>query len=121
MTDAAGVPPRDQRGDEDPAAGLLSTSTNLLAPVVDTNAVSDIFARAVDSDDPLAIDALLFPDDALDDTVLEAIDAVTGTPTTLCPAEDVSVAAGMAAFLRPEADVCTTRRACGRSRRRTRR
>ena len=58
-----------------------------------------------DVDDPLNIDALLFADGALDDTVLEVLDAtqVMPTPTTLCPADEVAVAAGNAAFLRPEA------------------
>ena len=36
-------------------------------------------------------------------TVLEVLDATTGGPATLCPAAEVAVAAGKAAFLRPEA------------------
>src|SRR5262249_11626229 len=39
----------------------------------------------------------------VDDTVLEVFDAAAGTKTTLCAAEDVAVAGGVAAFLRPEA------------------
>src|SRR5262249_43197530 len=42
-----------------------------------------------------------------DDTVLESLDLATGTPTLLCPAGDVAVAAGRAAFLRPESAVGT--------------
>lgn len=83
---------------------FISGATDLLGPGMDTNGVTDVFARAFDSGDPLGIDALLFEDGALDDTVLEAIDAVSGTVTTLCPAEDVSVAGGGASFLRPEAE-----------------
>jgi len=40
---------------------------------------------------------------ALDDTVLQVMSASSGAVTTLCPAEDVAVATGQAAFLRPEA------------------
>src|SRR5207237_10201717 len=39
----------------------------------------------------------------LADTVLQVLNAGTGALTTLCPAGAVSVAAGNAAFLRPEA------------------
>ena len=56
-----------------------------------------------DVTDPLNIDALLFADGAMDDTVLEVLDATQAmptTPTTLRPADEVAVAAGNAAFLR---------------------
>ena len=42
-------------------------------------------------------------DGTLDQTLLQVVDATTGVPTPLCPATSVSVAGGMAAFLRPEA------------------
>ena len=66
--------------------------------------------RSADPADPLGIDELLFDDGALDDIVLEVLDtaAPMPTPLTLCPAEDVAVAAGNAAFLRPEAATGTT-------------
>src|SRR5207249_4923076 len=48
-----------------------------------------------------------FADGELDDTVLESFDAASGTLISLCPAEDVVVAAGRAAFLRPESAVGT--------------
>ena len=82
-----------------------SGATNLLGPGGDTNATLDVFVRGLDSADPLGIDAVLFADGSIGDTVLEAIDATTGTVTTLCPAGAVTVAAGAAAFLRPEAPV----------------
>ena len=41
-------------------------------------------------------------DGDLDDTLLVAANATTGAVTTLCPAEEVSVAGGAAVFLRPE-------------------
>jgi hypothetical protein len=80
-----------------------SVATNLLGPGVDTNGVGDVFVRGLDPADPLGIDALLFPDGVLHDTVLEVVNAGTGAITTLCPADAVAVAAGAAAFLRPEA------------------
>jgi Tol biopolymer transport system component len=80
-----------------------SGASTLLAPGVDTNDRSDVFVRAFDPADPLGIDALLFPNGALDDTVLEVVDAATGTVTTVCPATEVAVAGGNAVFLRPEA------------------
>jgi len=82
---------------------FLSFASDLVAPGTDTNGVEDVFVRAFDPGDPLGTDALLFEDGSVDDTVLEAVDADSGTVTTLCPAEDVSVAGGAAAFLRPEA------------------
>jgi Tol biopolymer transport system component len=82
-----------------------SQATNMLGPGGDTNGFEDVFVRGLDPTDPLGIDALLFADNQLHDTVLEVVDATSGTVTTLCPAEDVAVAAGNAAFLRPEAAV----------------
>jgi cysteine-rich repeat protein len=71
----------------------------------DSNGIPDVIVRGPDSGDPLGVDDRYFDDDRLDDTVLEVLDASGPTPTltTLCPAEDVSVAAGNTAFLRPEA------------------
>ena len=60
--------------------------------------------RSVDAGDP-GLD--LFPDGALDDTLLEVFDAAAQTATTLCPADLVAVAAGRAAFLRPESPIGT--------------
>ena len=74
-------------------------ATAALAPE-DTNTLLDAYVRGPDRTDTAASD--LFADGVLDDTVLEVVDASTGALTTLCPAEDVAVAAGRAAFLRPE-------------------
>ncbi len=46
----------------------------------------------------------LFPDGTLDDTVLEVLNTSTDAVTTLCPAGQVAVKDGRAAFLRPEAE-----------------
>jgi Tol biopolymer transport system component len=86
-----------------------SDATNLIGPGNDTNGRTDVFVRGPDGSDPLGIDALLFPDGELDDTVLEMFDPATKTMTTLCPTGDVAVAAGNAAFLRPESAVGTPR------------
>lgn len=87
---------------------LLSTNAdNLLGPGGDNNGGSDVFVVRPDPADPAGADALLFPDGQLDDVVLESVDATTGTITTLCPADEVSVANGNAAFLRPESTTGT--------------
>lgn len=80
---------------------FISDMADLAPGDGDTNL--DIFVRRLDPADPLGIDALLFPDGQLDDTVLEVVNAATGAVTTVCPATDVAVAASNAAFLRPEA------------------
>jgi len=77
-------------------------AANLLGPGLDMNGQADVYVRALDDGDPLGVDALLFPDGTVDDTVLEIVDATTGTVTTQCPAGDVSVAGSTAAYLRPE-------------------
>jgi Tol biopolymer transport system component len=77
----------------------------------DTNGEFDVFVRRLDPDDPLGVDAL-FPDGGLDDTVLEVFDSTSSTVETLCPADQVAVAAGRAAFLRPEAEAGTTTTNC---------
>jgi hypothetical protein len=82
------------------AVAFQSLATNLVAS--DTNATSDIFVRGLDLADPLGVDTNLFADGALDDDVLQVFDTNSSTLTTLCPAGAVSVADGMAAFLRPE-------------------
>ncbi len=84
---------------------FFSYATNLLGPGGDMNDDSDVFVRGADPADPLGVDDLLFDDGTLDDTVLEVLDTAVPSPTpiTLCPAEEVSVAAGKAAFLQPEA------------------
>ena len=71
----------------------------------DTNLANDVYVRGPDPADTASD---LFPNGKLTDTVLEVLDAFTGTPTTLCPAADVAVAAGRAAFLRPESPTGTT-------------
>lgn len=79
-----------------------SDATNLIGAGNDNNGTTDVFVRGPALADPFGIDTLLFPDGQLDDTVLEMFDATSGTMTTLCPAGDVAVANGNAAFLRPE-------------------
>lgn len=81
---------------------FASLATNLVPG--DGNATSDVFVRVPDRTD-IASDA--FADGELDDTVLHVLNAGTGALTTLCPAEQVVVADGRAAFLRPEAPVGT--------------
>ncbi len=81
---------------------FVSSMINLLGPAVDGNGAPDAFIRGIDAADPNGVDALFFSDGALDDTVLEVFDPVGGAMTTLCPAADVAVVHGAAAFLRPE-------------------
>ena len=60
----------------------------------------------IDPLDPVSVaaNALLFPNGHLGDVVLEALDTTLPMPatTTLCPATQVTVAGGKAAYLRPE-------------------
>jgi Tol biopolymer transport system component len=83
----------------------------------DSNGTADIYWRGPDPTDPLGIDAL-FPDGEFDDTVLRVFDTATQTVSNLCPTaeftgrEVVAVAGGMAAFLRPEADLGTATATC---------
>ncbi len=86
---------------------FVSWAINLLGPAVDSNGGGDAFIRGIDAADPNGVDALLFPDGRLDDTVLEVLDAGTTALTTLCPATDVAVVGGAAAFLRPESAIGT--------------
>ncbi|MBY0274234.1 hypothetical protein K2Z84_02745 [Candidatus Binatia bacterium] len=79
-----------------------STASNLVTG--DTNNALDLFVRAPNLATP-ALD--LFPDGTLEDTVLEVFDAASQTATLLCPAGDVAVADGRAAFLRPESPTGT--------------
>ena len=81
---------------------FVSSAINLLGPAVDSNSAPDAFIRGVDAADPSGVDALLFADGSLDDTVLEAFDAAAASVTTLCPAAEVAALGGAAAFLRPE-------------------
>jgi Tol biopolymer transport system component len=97
---ASGVPPAVADGAR--AVAFASDADNLIGAGNDMNLQSDVFVRTADPADPLGIDNLLFADGRLDDTVLEVLTASTGALITLCPAEDVAVAAGNAAFLRPE-------------------
>lgn len=86
---------------------FVTASDNILAPGEDTNGGLDVFVYAADPSDPLGIDSLLFANGALSDNVLEVFDTSNSTITTLCPAEEVAVFDGAAAFLRPESDVGT--------------
>jgi len=81
-----------------------SAATNLVPG--DDNGMTDVFVRGFDLQDPLDD---TFPDGVLDDVVLEVFDVVARTRTTLCPAGQVAVHAGQAAFLRPEAAAGTDR------------
>jgi len=67
----------------------------------DTNSATDVYVRTTDSNDTASD---LFPDGQLDDTVLEVLDSsqVPAAVWLLCPADDVAVSDGTAAFLRPE-------------------
>ena len=84
------------------ATNLVEGDTNICGGCSPPGCCTDIFVRGIDPGDPLGVDSLLFNDYELDDTVLEVLDAKSGVITTLCPAEDVSVDDGTAAFLRPE-------------------
>ncbi len=84
-----------------------SRASNLQGPFSDNNGTDDVYVRALNAAASPAVDALLFPDGQLDDTVLEIVDAATGTVTTECPASDVTVAGSTAAYLRPESSVGT--------------
>jgi Tol biopolymer transport system component len=93
--------------DDGRVVAFASSAENLVLdgndlPMGDMNFVNDIFVNT--PEDTLGIDALLFPNWTARDTVLEVVNAATGTVVTLCPAEDVAVADGKAAFLRPEAE-----------------
>jgi hypothetical protein len=70
----------------------------------DTNGKNDIFVRAPDPADTMDD---LTGDGDQNDAVLEAVATAgvppgTATPTLLCPADQVAIASGRAAFLRPE-------------------
>ncbi len=80
---------------------VFGTSHQLVQPA-DSNIDSDVYVRGLNPSDPLAVDNLLFPNGTLNDSVLEVLDSATSTLTNLCPATQVSVANGAAAFLRPE-------------------
>ncbi len=112
--DATGGDVRGRISRDGFSAIFTSASSNLLGPGGDTNAADDVFVHGPDPQDPLGVDAKLYPDGRLDDTVLEVLDTATMTATTLCPAGDVATAAGMAAFLRPEAPVTARARSVAR-------
>jgi Tol biopolymer transport system component len=93
------------RGDMSADGHFISVESTVALVGADTNGLSDVYVLGIDESDPLGIDTALFRDLRLDDTVLEVLDT-TGAPAalaTLCPAEQTAVAAGNAAFLRPEA------------------
>jgi hypothetical protein len=83
------------------ADGLVTVFDNYDDQVTppDTNGNGDVFTRSLDPTD-LAAD--LTGDGTFDDTVLSTVDVGTGIVTGVCPAGAVAVAAGTAAFLRPE-------------------
>jgi len=84
-----------------------STASNLEGPATDGNGLEDVYVRALDASASPAVDALLFADGQLDDTVLEVVDTASGATVTQCPAGDVTVAGGLAAYLRPESPTGT--------------
>jgi hypothetical protein len=85
---------------------FMSQASNLApANATDGNAFNDSYVRGPDPTDPLGAD--LFPNGSLADSVLEIVDAATGAIATQCPATEVSVANGVAAYLRPESTVGT--------------
>jgi len=88
----------------------FQNSAEALSP--DDVAFHDLFVRGPDRSDPLGVDAVLFPDGDLDDTVLEAFDPAAQILSTLCPADDVETDNGSVVFLRPEAEVGTTTANC---------
>ena len=92
-TDASDLVAGDGNGfcDNDPTDGVVRTDQNC----------SDIFVHHADPDDPSGAD--LSGDGHLDDVILETVRVDSGTMTSLCPAEETSIAEGRAAFLRPEA------------------
>lgn len=71
-------------------------------PPADMNGVWDLYIEEPDRSDLLAND--LSGDGDLDDTVLQVLDGETGQllGASSCPADEVVVANGVAAFLRPE-------------------
>lgn len=104
---ATGTPPGS--GGTSSEGGTISAdgSTMLLwtdMPLLpgDVDGTVDLYVRGVDPTDPNSVDPLLFADGTLDDVVLEVVDSATGSVTTQCPAGDVTVADGRAAYLRPE-------------------
>lgn len=90
-------------GVSDDKVVFTSNDTTLLGPGGDTNGASDTFLRALDPAAAASHD--LTGDGDANDTVLETLDTTAGSPavTTVCPASQVSVTAGKAVFLRPEA------------------
>jgi hypothetical protein len=76
-----------------------SGATNLVGS--DTNSAADVF---VHGPDPTDVAKDLNGDGDVNDTVLEVLDAngPPGTPIPIAPADEVAVANGVAAFLRPE-------------------
>ena len=87
-------------------SAFITQASNLATGTTDANGYSDLYVRGLDATDPNGVDTL-FPDGAIDDVVLEVVDAATGAVTTHCPAGQVSVAAGNAVYLRPESSTGT--------------
>ncbi len=91
---------------------MVSGAPNLLDGDADTNGVADVFVREPVAGRRVGVD--LFPDGKLDDSVLEVLPLPSSFgrgsfgPITLCPADQVTPAFGMAAFLRPESATGTT-------------
>jgi hypothetical protein len=81
------------------SVAFMTQASNLTNVTTDTNTYFDAYVRGPDPSSP---GADLFPDGSLTDSVLEVVDASTGAITTHCPAGDVSVGGGNAAYLRPE-------------------
>ena len=76
--------------------GFYATFTNLVTG--DTNGYTDVFVRGPDTTDTASD---VTGDGDRNDTVLEAVTS-SGSIVELCPADQVAVAGGTTAFLRPE-------------------
>jgi len=83
---------------------FATRASNLSAETTDANGFFDAYVRGPDPGDPNGADAL-FANELLTDVVLQIVDAASGVVTTHCPAGEVSVAGGNAAYLRPESPV----------------
>jgi hypothetical protein len=87
-------------------AAFFTQGSNLATGTTDANGVGDIYVRGLDATDPNGVDAL-FPNGSLTDAVLEIVDGASGVVTKQCPAGQVTVAGGVAAYLRPESTTGT--------------
>ena len=82
---------------------FTTPASNLTVMTTDTNTYFDSYVRGPDPSDPNGVDTL-FENESLTDNVLEVVDATSGAVAVQCPAGEVSVAGGVAAYLRPESN-----------------